>query len=120
MGKKHELIYSATVLHEDKTRASALIGDDCGRLTAIGWAQGDGILDSVQVEKIDMGLTSPASSLTSLSPSIIFAASSLGDSQLIKLTSGSVDVMERWMNLAPVKDFAVVEDESGAVVSSSS
>lgn len=30
---------------------------------------------------------------------------------------GRVEILERWMNLAPVKDFAVVEDESGAVVS---
>lgn len=30
---------------------------------------------------------------------------------------GSLEVIERWMNLAPVKDFTVVSDESGAVVS---
>lgn len=30
---------------------------------------------------------------------------------------GSASVLERWVNLAPVKDFATVGDESGAVVS---
>lgn len=30
---------------------------------------------------------------------------------------GSVDVKERWLNIAPVKDFAVVEGDDGRVVS---
>lgn len=30
--------------------------------------------------------------------------------------TGSTEVLERWMNLAPVKDFAVVGDESGGTV----
>lgn len=86
-----------------------------------------------------MDQTSPPSSLTPLSPNHIFVSSTTGDSQLVRLTqtqtvdrgkgkqtrqepevdevSGSVEILERWMNLAPVKDFAVVEDESGAVVS---
>ena len=30
---------------------------------------------------------------------------------------GKPEVRERWMNLAPVKDFCVVREEGGAVVS---
>jgi len=30
---------------------------------------------------------------------------------------GGYEVKERWINLAPLKDFCVVEDEAGAMVS---
>jgi len=33
---------------------------------------------------------------------------------------GKPEVKERWMNLAPVKDFCVVADEGGGVVSADS
>jgi DNA damage-binding protein 1 len=86
---------------------------------------------------LDLGLISPPSSLTPLSPNHIFITSAAGDHQLVRLqpgssskmqpkrdaepeveqVQGSLEVIERWMNLAPVKDFTVVSDESGAVVS---
>jgi DNA damage-binding protein 1 len=31
--------------------------------------------------------------------------------------SGEIDVKERWMNLAPLKDYCVVEEEGGGMVS---
>jgi DNA damage-binding protein 1 len=76
----------------------------------------------------------------------VFAGSAAGDAQVIRLgepapqsrkgkgvatgnmlenywnveataSDASVEVLQRWTNLAPVKDFAVVEDESGGLVS---
>lgn len=136
------------------------MSDDSGRLTSLSWTFNN---DSetgrtVNIGKGDMGLASPASSLTSLSPIHLFCASACGDSTLLHLdipspgppssptapssspkrrlkgkgkeelsspssiivsepSVGTVDVLERWVNLAPVKDFCVVGDQSGGTVS---
>jgi DNA damage-binding protein 1 len=137
-----------------------LISDDSGRLTAFSWTfnndSGNG--RTVNIGKADMGLTSPASSLTPLFPNHLFCASACGDSTLLHLdipssgppssptapsssprrrlkgkgkeevsspssiivsepSMGSTEVLERWVNLAPVKDFCAVGDQSGGTVS---
>ena len=139
------------------------MSDDSGRLKGMIWetdhdTEGNSI---VQVNKLDLGTASPASSLTYLDFGHLFLSSACADSQLLKLrlpttippgspvspkssprspisrkgkgrvnhedvasrsitvgrtATGSTEVLERWMNLAPVKDFAVVGDESGGTV----
>lgn len=141
------------------------MSDDSGRLKGMVWetdhdTEGNSV---VQVNKLDLGTTSPASCLTYLNSDHLFLSSACADSQLLKLSlpstippgspvspkssprspvnrkgkgranhndgqsgsivvgstaTGSTEVLERWMNLAPVKDFAVVGDESGGTVSS--
>ena len=56
---------SATVLESHSTGASVLIGDECGRLTALGWefdrAQGaltGGRSGSVEIYKANLGIVS--------------------------------------------------------------
>lgn len=155
---------SYTLLDAKDNGASVVIGDECGNLTAYGW-QVDSSSPSawqrarVEVSKVDLGKTSPPSSLTYLGSSHLFVGSSFGDPQLVELdiaprqgaspcspnigspiirkgkgrasiseTRGEWDaqvtedrgnfmIRERWMNLAPLRDFCVVEDEGGGVVS---
>lgn len=61
----------STVLQSHEYGASVLLGDECGRLTAIAWEfdRGQGILETppglngaVRVTKVDMGVVSLASS----------------------------------------------------------
>ncbi|WVW86882.1 hypothetical protein I302_108937 [Kwoniella bestiolae CBS 10118] len=160
-------VLAASVLEAHGTGASAIIGDECGRLTAIGWEfeKNQGILEgatgqngTVKVRKVEMGTASPPSSLTYLDGSYLFLSSAAGDSSLVKLQlpspdtaqpsnspsgprkgkgkardeaeegswtviveyegnewRGDVDVKERWMNVAPVKDFCAVKEEGGGL-----
>lgn len=139
---------STTLIDQHTTGGSVLMGDECGRLTAIGW-EFEG-MEKVQVGLIDMGVVSAPSSLTYLDNSYLFAASACGDSLLVSLAlpspdsarqpsnkgkekahdisdagayeiataepqRGQVDVRERWMNIAPAKDFAIVKEDDGRV-----
>lgn len=54
-------VLAATVLRSDPTGASILLGDDCGRLTAIGWefSQGEILDATTHIQKINLGLVSP-------------------------------------------------------------
>jgi DNA damage-binding protein 1 len=155
-----QLIISATTVESSTKGGKILISDDSGRLTAFSWTfnndSGNG--RTVNIGKADMGLTSPASSLTPLSSNHLFCASACGDSTLLHLdipspgppssptapsssprrrlkgkgkeevsspssiivsepSMGSTEVLERWVNLAPVKDFCAVGDQSGGTVS---
>jgi DNA damage-binding protein 1 len=136
------------------------MSDDSGRLTGFSWTFGRDSAGNrnVNIGMADMGHSSPASSLTPLSPNHLFCASASGDSTLLHLeipspgppssptapssspkrrlkgkgkeevsspssiivsepSVASSEVMERWINLAPVKDFCAVGDQSGGTVS---
>ncbi|WVQ78968.1 hypothetical protein IAT38_001060 [Cryptococcus sp. DSM 104549] len=88
-------VLAAAVLESHATGASALIGDECGRLIALGWeferGQGGGQLGTVRVSKVDMGVASPPSSLTYLDTSHVFLSSAVGDSSLLRLDLDSSD-----------------------------
>jgi DNA damage-binding protein 1 len=144
-----------------------VLGDERGRLTAIGW-EFDGS-DSVRVGKVDLGIVSgrcelrsqqasPPTTLTYIDNGVMFVSSACGDSLLVSFSlpetaqaqsagttaprnikgkgraqdnidsgtwtitlddeaTAEQSVKERWMNLAPLKDLAVVEEEDGRVVS---
>nr|XP_018260261.1 uncharacterized protein I303_07178 [Kwoniella dejecticola CBS 10117]OBR82419.1 hypothetical protein I303_07178 [Kwoniella dejecticola CBS 10117] len=167
-------ILAASILDSNSKGASAIIGDECGRLTAIGWEfeRNQGILEgatgqngTVRVKKVEMGVASPPSSLTYLDSSHLFISSAAGDSSVVKLNlpepntahspispssasdaravprkgkgrarddseeglwtvvledegnewRGDVDIKERWMNVAPVKDLCAVQEEGGGL-----
>lgn len=149
------------MLDNHTTGASVLIGDECGRLKAVGW-EFEG--ENVRVGMIDMGVVSPPTALVYLDNGNLFASSACGDSLLVNLNmptadadaafksstscsakaienkgkgraqqgpdggawaltmqddaQGSVDVRERWMSIAPVKDFTIVEGDDGHLVRS--
>ncbi|CAK9784030.1 hypothetical protein CC85DRAFT_281947 [Cutaneotrichosporon oleaginosum] len=145
-------VLAATVFEGNERRATIVLGDERGRLTAVGW-EFDGS-DSVRVSKVDMGIASPPTALTYIDNGVVFVSSACGDSLLVRFSmpehpqaqsagitaarnikgkgraQDSVDsgawsitfddeataeqtVLERWMNLAPLKDLAVVKDEDG-------
>lgn len=155
------------MLETHASGGSVVLGDERGRLTAIGWEFDSG--DTVRVGKVDIGIVSwnvcpsspqasPPTALTYIDNGVMFVSSACGDSLLISLnlpeTSPSVSaattaprsikgkgrahestdggawtiildddvqadqsVKERWMNLAPMKDMAVVEEDDGRMVS---
>lgn len=143
---------------QDKKGGSVLLGDESGRLTAVGWDFED--TDSVRVGKVNLGSVSPPTSLTYLDNGYVFVASACGDSLLVSVDlpagaqptssatsaprtihrkgkgrasdtvdggawtihseddgTGSVEVRERWLNIAPVRDFTVVKEDDARVVS---
>lgn len=147
---------SATVLESHPSGGSVVLGDERGRLTAIGWEFDSG--DAVRVGKVDLGIVSPPTALTYIDNGAMFVSSACGDSLRVSVSlpdtqpsiggsttlprsikgkgrahestdggawtivvddevQGDLDVKERWMNLAPVKDLAVVEEDDGRVVS---
>ncbi|KAL1411075.1 hypothetical protein Q8F55_002024 [Vanrija albida] len=150
-------VLAATVLDtRDKKGGSVLLGDESGRLTAVGWDFEDA--DNVRVSKVDLGSVSPPTSLTYLDNGYAFVSSACGDSLLVSVDLpaesdpapssssaprniarkgkgratdtvdvgtwtihseddgyGSVEVRERWLNIAPVKDFTVVKEDDGRV-----
>lgn len=165
------LTRSSTLIESHGTGGSVLLGDEVGRLTAVGW-EFEGT-EAVQVGKTDLGVVStvliaeadtqvsPPTALSYVDNGFLFVSSACGDSQLVSLSipqdgsataspsnsgaraihrkgkgraqetvdagtwaidmtedgEGEVSVRERWMNLAPVKDFTVVEEEDGRLVS---
>ncbi|WVQ75561.1 hypothetical protein IAR50_005188 [Cryptococcus sp. DSM 104548] len=154
-------VLAAEILEDHCTGASAIIGDEYGALTAVGWqfqnGQGGGHPGTVQVLSTAVDSTSPPSSLTYLDASHLFVSSAVADSVLLRLPSmsddiegqatksngkgkqvlngdagnawnvvyasgkektaaeGSAQVLERWMNVAPVKDMCAVKDASGSL-----
>ncbi|ODN74495.1 hypothetical protein L202_06876 [Cryptococcus amylolentus CBS 6039] len=153
-------VLAAEILEDHCTGASAIIGDEYGALTAVGWefqkGDGGGRLGTVQVLQTAVDSTSPPSSLTYLDASHLFVSSAVADSVLLRLPSlsdscdsqtaksgkskqvakgdeseawsviytkgrekaaaeGSAQVLERWMNVAPVKDMCAVKDASGGL-----
>ncbi|KAI5285699.1 hypothetical protein KEM54_000365, partial [Ascosphaera aggregata] len=64
---------------------------------------------SVSDWKIDcLGITSHATVMVHLGGGNIFIGSHQGDSQVIRITEGSFEVIQRFANLAPILDFAVM------------
>ncbi|GMK54981.1 hypothetical protein CspeluHIS016_0200370 [Cutaneotrichosporon spelunceum] len=145
-------VLATTVLETHGRGASVVLGDERGRLTALGW-EFDGTYD-VRVGRVDLGIASPPTALTYIDNGVMFVSSACGDSLLVSFSlpekgqaqsagttaprnikgkgraQDSIDngtwtvtvddeatadqiVMERWMNLAPLKDLAVIEEEDG-------
>jgi DNA damage-binding protein 1 len=64
----------------------------------------------VQSWKLDIiGQTSRASVLTYLDAGHIFVGSHQGDSQVIRITEGSMEVVQTFSNIAPILDFTIMD-----------
>lgn len=109
----------ATVLYSHSNGGSVLLGDETGRLTAIGWdlvrademiQQPDGSHGVIDVRKVDLGVVrqvfktspfdkkaahgrqiSPPSSLVPVGSTHVFITSITGDAQLVNLASARPD-----------------------------
>ncbi|KAK2748005.1 hypothetical protein FQN57_001596 [Myotisia sp. PD_48] len=85
-----------------------LLADDYGRLFFLML-----LLDSdnaVESWKLDfLGETSHASVLIYLAGGVVFIGSHLGDSQVIRITEGSFEVIQTIANIAPIVDFTVMD-----------
>ncbi|KAF2659191.1 hypothetical protein K491DRAFT_689546 [Lophiostoma macrostomum CBS 122681] len=85
-----------------------VLADDYGRLylfMLIVDRQG-----AVQSWKLDViGQTSRASVLTYLDAGYIFIGSHQGDSQVIKVTEKSMDIIQTFSNIAPILDFTIMD-----------
>ena len=85
-----------------------LLADDYGRLFFLML-----VLDSnseVETWKLDfLGKTSRASVLVYLGAGIAFVGSHQGDSQVIRIANGSLEVIQTLSNIAPILDFTIMD-----------
>lgn len=85
-----------------------LLADDYGRLFFLMLVLDDN--NEVEDWKVDLlGETSRASAMVYLGEGITFTGSHQGDSQVIKITEGSFEVIQTISNLAPILDFTVMD-----------
>ena len=85
-----------------------VLADDYGRMYLLML-----ILDQqnkVQSWKLDvLGKTSRASVLVYLDAGYVFVGSHQGDSQVIRITEGSMDIVQTFSNIAPILDFTIMD-----------
>lgn len=85
-----------------------VLADDYGRLYLLMLVLGDE--NTVKDWKLDvLGETSHSSTLVYLDAGHIFVGSHQGDSQVIRITERSMEVVQTFANVAPILDFAVMD-----------
>lgn len=85
-----------------------VLADDYGRLYLFMLILGDG--NRVRSWKLDViGQTSRASVLVYLDGGHVFVGSHQGDSQVIRITEKSMDIVQTFANIAPVLDFTIMD-----------
>lgn len=85
-----------------------LLGDDYGRLFLLMLVL-DG-QNQVQSWKLDnIGATSRASALVYLDGGYVYVGSHQGESQVIKISDGSIDIVQTFSNIAPILDFTIMD-----------
>ncbi|CAB3410078.1 unnamed protein product [Caenorhabditis bovis] len=104
----------------DKTGERLLLSDDDGRLLMLvlniqNNSEGTAVVKDMKIEYL--GDTSVADDIVYLDNSVVFIASRLGDSQLIRLKSqpdevdGSlIEVLDRFPNIGPIRDMIHVDN----------
>ena len=85
-----------------------LLADDYGRLYFLMLLISED--NEVQGFKVDLlGRTSRASVITYLDSGYVFIGSHLGDSQVVKIGQGSIEVIQTLSNISPILDFTVMD-----------
>ncbi|KAF2258489.1 hypothetical protein CC78DRAFT_537717 [Lojkania enalia] len=85
-----------------------IFADDYGRLYLFMLVLNDG--NQVRSWKLDViGETSRASTLVYLDAGYVFVGSHQGDSQVVRIGEGSVDVVQAFSNIAPILDFTIMD-----------
>lgn len=92
-----------------------LLGDDYGRLFFLMLETDD---DGVQSWKVDsVGEASRAATLIYLDEGRVFVGSHTGDSQIVQIQPGGVEVLQTFANIAPITDFSIMDLGRGAETS---
>lgn len=85
-----------------------VLADDYGRLYLFMLLfDVNGEVDKWKLEMI--GETSRASTLVYLDAGLVFVGSHQGDSQVIRITEGSMEVIQTFSNVAPILDFTIMD-----------
>jgi len=89
-----------------------LLADDYGRLYFLMIAVDDYPVVSWRLDPI--GTASKASCLVYLDEGYVFIGSHSGDSQVVKIVEGGVEVVQSFHNIAPIVDFSIMDLGRGA------
>ncbi|KAJ5584853.1 uncharacterized protein N7459_004653 [Penicillium hispanicum] len=85
-----------------------LLADDYGRLFFLMFIlNGDGEVEDWKLDHL--GNTSRATVLVYLGGGILFVGSQQGDSQVLRISDGSFEVIQTLSNIAPILDFTVMD-----------
>lgn len=105
-----------TFCRVDESGTRYLLGNVKGNLMVIALVV-DATNKVVSITTDVLGNTAIAETINYLDNGVVFIGSSLGDSQLIKLpsqpseTTGHVDVLDTFLNIGPILDMCVVDNE---------
>lgn len=84
-----------------------LLADDYGHLSFLMVSVRDGQVDGWRLESV--GTASKASCLVYLDEGYVFVGSHAGNSQIVKIVPGGVEVMQDFDNIAPILDFSIMD-----------
>ncbi|KPI39176.1 DNA damage-binding protein 1 [Cyphellophora attinorum] len=92
-----------------------LLGDDYGRLFFLMLDDSSGPMQSWKLDSV--GEASRASCLVYLDEGRVFVGSHTGDSQIVQIQPGGVEVVQTFPNIAPIVDFSIMDLGRGAETS---
>ena len=84
-----------------------LLADDYGHLYFLMISTADGQVDGWRLESV--GTASKASCLVYLEEGYVFVGSHAGNSQIVRIIEGGVEVMQEFDNIAPILDFSIMD-----------
>ena len=86
-----------------------VIADEYGRLYLLMLELNDKNFTVRKFHWSQLGTVSRASVLVYLGKDLVFLGSHQGDSQLLKISEGSLDVIQSFPNIAPILDFTIMD-----------
>ena len=89
-----------------------LLADDYGHLFFLMISTRNGSVDGWKLEAV--GTASKASCLIYLDEGYVFVGSHSGNSQIVKIVPGGVEVLQEFDNIAPILDFTIMDLGRGA------
>lgn len=89
-----------------------LLGDDYGQLYFLMLDVHKGAVRSWQLDSV--GEASRAQTLVYLDEGLVFVGSHTGDSQIVQIQEGGVEVKQTFDNIAPILDFSITDLGRGA------
>lgn len=92
-----------------------LLGDDYGHLFFLMLDIHKGSVRSWQLDSV--GESSRAATLVYLDEGLVFVGSHTGDSQIVQIQPGGVEVKQTFENIAPILDFSIMDLGRGAETS---
>ncbi|KAF2671696.1 hypothetical protein BT63DRAFT_422227 [Microthyrium microscopicum] len=85
-----------------------VLADEFGKLYSLNLhLDREGLVDEMEVE--ELGTTSQAACLVYLSDDLLFVGSHHGDSQVVRITDGTIEIIQTIASLSPILDFTVMD-----------